>query len=132
MADWSTIEAELAAVLTISHRPPHGIIGTTSDGCEVRVERARGIAGEWFVVCAPICRRDELDPELVLERNARLAFATIAATENTYWLRVAVPLDSAEGTPVGRLVSLLVEAARSLAPGHKGLPPTTVFDHYSS
>ena len=39
-----------------------------------------------------------MDPELVLERNATLAFATLLLMQGAYWLRVAVPFDSSDST----------------------------------
>ncbi len=109
-----------------------GLVGVTAEGHEVRIEYTRGIAATWVVLCAPICRRDQIDPELALERNARLALATIAIADGVYWLRVAVPLDSAELSDPRQLFALLIDAARSLDPRRTGEPITsTAFDHYT-
>jgi len=98
-------------------------------GREVRIERAFGLTVPWIVLRTPIC--DELDPASVLERNARLAFATIVLAGGVYWLRVALPGDSAELADPARAIALLVDAAVSLVPRYVG-HPSAAFDHYAT
>jgi hypothetical protein len=119
----------LASVLRDLRELPDGCAGRAHDR-EVRVEHTRGIAVDWIVLRSPICAAIELDARKVVERHARLAFATIVLADGLYWLRVSVPSDSAELADPTRLIGLLVEAAGSLAPNRIG--PTHLFDHYAS
>jgi hypothetical protein len=105
---------ELARGLTRVRALPDGGVSGLAGGREVRIERVRGAAVDWIVVRAEICNADEMDVELVLERNARLAFATIVLAAGVYWLRFAAPIDSAELSH--RAIALVAEGAQSLAP----------------
>lgn len=107
---------------------PDGISGLAR-GREVRIEQAPGLRVPWIVLRTPIC--DELDPASVLERNARLAFATIVLARGVYWLRVALPADSDELADPARMVALLVDAAASLQPRNIACS-LAAFDHYAT
>jgi hypothetical protein len=119
--------------LTVTGERPSGFAATTSEGYPLLVERAPGNVVEWLVVRVPVCKQSEMDAELVLERNGTLAFATLLLMQGAYWLRVAVPFDSAELADPPRLVALCVDAARSLNPNR--VQPvagaSAIFAHYA-
>jgi len=122
--------SDLARVLRAIRPLASGVSGLTTDGREVRVEHARGAVVEWIVLRAIICMASEMDPELVLERNARLAFATIVLANGFYWLRVALPVDSAELANPRDVIALVADGAASLAP-RPVLASSIAFDHYA-
>jgi hypothetical protein len=102
-------------------------------GRDVRIEQVPGLAVVWIVLRMRICSGFDMDPELVLERNARLAFASIALSEGSYWLRVALPSDSAALADPQQVIALVVDAARSLVPRCEVVTgAASVFDHYAT
>lgn len=118
MRSWDELKQAItdSGRVTITTERGHGFAGTTSDGYPFLVEHAPGSAVPWLVVRVPVCKQNEMDPVLVLERNGMLAFATLLLMQGAYWLRVAVPFDSGElGSPID-LVDLCIDAARSLNP----------------
>jgi hypothetical protein len=125
------VVGELSCVLDrVRALPDGGVSGRLVGGREVRIERVRGAAVEWIVLRTPICNANEMDVELVLERNARLALATIVLAGGVYWLRIALPVDSAELANPRRAVALVVDGAESLAP-HIVTISSDVFSHYA-
>ncbi len=124
------IVAELAGELGAVRWLPGGVSGLAEDGREVRIEHTRGVTVEWIVLRAEICAGYEMDSELVLERNARLAFAAIVLANGVYWLRVALPLDSAELADPRRALALVTEGAGSLAP-RRPVTRGPAFDYYA-
>ena len=122
--------ADLVSMLHAVRVLPGGVSGLAADGREVRIEHAVGVEVDWIVLRAEICVAADLDPELVLERNARLAFATIVLANGVYWLRMAIPLDSAELCDPRRTVALVTDGARSLAP-HRPVTTSSAFDYYA-
>ncbi len=132
MRDWTWLKAELAEGLQISREEAGWFRCTTIEGHHVLVEHTHGSAVDWLVMRTRICAQNEMDPELVLERNGTLAFAVMVLMKGTYWLRVAIPFDSMELANPKQLVSFLVEGARSLAPHSAAVPASSdQFGHYS-
>ncbi len=130
---WPSLRSVLEGVLRITAERPRGFAAATPDGYPLLVEHAAGNTVEWLVVRVPICKQDEMDPQLVLERNGTLAFATLLLMQGAYWLRVAVPFDSAELGDPPRLITLCVDAAKSLSP-HRVEPvagASAIFSHYA-
>jgi hypothetical protein len=109
------VVVRVASVLRDVRQLPDGCVGRAY-GREVTVEHAPGIAVDWIVLRSPICAAIELDLDDAIERQARLAFASIVLVDGVYWLRVSVPSDSAELVDPGWMLGLVVEAAASLAP----------------
>ncbi len=132
--DWLSLRAALEKTVQVTREDRRGFLGTTVEGIEVLVEHSRGATVDWLVLRTPICAQKEMDPELVLERNARLAFAAMVLSNGTYWLRVAVPFDSGELADLARLVALLIDGARSLWPNRLAPQPCAgdVFQHYTT
>jgi hypothetical protein len=130
---WPSLRNALDGVLRVTAERPRGFAGATAEGYPLLVEHAAGNTVEWLVVRVPICKQDEMDPQLVLERNGTLAFATLLLMQGAYWLRVAVPFDSAELSDPPRLITLCVDAAKSLSP-HRVEPAagaSAIFSHYA-
>lgn len=123
--------SELAGSLRAIQRLPDGVSGFAADGRELRIEHSRGVEVDWIVIRAVICGQGDMDPQLVLERNGRLALAAIVLAHGTYWLRVALPLDSAELADPRRAIELVRDGAASLAPSCQ---PTDspAFAHYAA
>jgi hypothetical protein len=107
--------AELARVVRDLRTLPDGISGQLN-GRPVQAQRIAGATVEWVVLRTAVCAAAELDLALVLERNARLAFAALALSNGVYWVRIALPGDSAELADPARVIAMLVEAAESLVP----------------
>ncbi len=135
---WPELKAELGQLaLTITRRDPRGFLGKTTEGIRSTGRaRARFRDVEWLVLRTPICAQQDMDPELVLERNGRLAFAVMLLSQGTYWLRVAVavPAPAELCCDPARLVVQLVEGARSLWP-YRIAPQACagdVFQHFTS
>lgn len=131
--DWNMLRRELAETLEITGERTLGFAAKTREGFPLLVEHAPGTAVEWLVVRAPVCKQSEMDPELVLERNGTLAFATLLLMQGAYWLRVAVPFDSAELRDPSLLVAQCIDAARSLAPNRTEVVAgaSAIFAHYA-
>jgi hypothetical protein len=102
--------------VTVTAERSNGFAGKSGEGYPFLVEQAAGSAVPWLVVRVPVCKQTEMDPVLVLERNGTLAFATLLLMQGAYWLRVAVPFDSAELGSSLDLVNLCIDAAKSLNP----------------
>ncbi len=130
---WPRLRTAFEAVHTITAERSRGFSATTAEGQPLMIEHAPGSAVDWLVIRVPVCKQGEMDPVLVLERNGTLAFATLLLMKGAYWLRVAVPFDSVElGDPI-KLLTLCIDAARSLAPNR--VEPvdgaSTIFAHYA-
>jgi hypothetical protein len=133
--EWATVRRGLVegGSLVLTAERPRGFAAKTAEGYPLLVEHAPGHRVDWVVVRVPVCKQAEMDPELVLERNGTLAFATLLLMQGAYWLRVAVPFDSSELDNPAELVSLCIDAARSLNP-HRGEVVTgasDIFSHYA-
>jgi hypothetical protein len=130
---WGELRGALEGALSITAERVSGFAAATSDGYPLLIEHAPGHTIEWLVVRVPVCKQGEMDPELVLERNGTLAFATLLLMQGAYWLRVAVPFDSVELADPARLVAMCVDAARSLNPNR--VQPvagaSAIFAHYA-
>jgi hypothetical protein len=114
--DWPVLRAALAARHAVVAERPGWLKLDAGDGQRLTVELAQGMRGDWLVLAASICSVERMDGMLTLERSARLALSSLVAAGGQYWLRMAVPLDSAELGDVGELASLCLSAARSLSP----------------
>lgn len=127
----SALFAELARCLESPRPLPNGISGMLH-GRAVQAERIPGAIVDWVVLRATVCAAAEMDPHLVLERNARLAFGALALAGGEYWLRIALPADTAELADPAHVIDLLVAAADSLVPHHTPSSDSASFAHWTA
>lgn len=122
--------AELARVLLDVRTLPDGILGRLN-GRPVQAQRIAGATVEWVVLRCAVCAEVDLALPLVLERNARLAFAALALANGVYWVRIALPCDSAELADPARAIAMLVEAAETLVP-RQAVSDGAAFAHWAA